>query len=135
MLEFDDAAIGLGFRRPHRFHLSFDMNRVAMEHGMRERRLRHAEVGDRRAERGIVDRDADHQAEREQRIDQRLAPLALRREIEIDMQRLRVERHDREEHVVALGDAALQRVPEDLSRSEFLEIATGHLRLLRGPRV
>ena len=49
------------------------------------------------------DGNADHQSEREQRVDQRLAPFASRGEIEVDMQRLRVERHGREQHVVALG--------------------------------
>ena len=43
-------------------------------------------------------------------------------EVEVDMQRLRVERHRREHHVVALGDRLGQPVAEHLARLELLEI-------------
>ena len=54
-------------------------------------------------------------AKREQRIDQRLAPFAFGGEVEIDVQRLRVQRHHRKQHVVAFGDGLGQRVPEHMT--------------------
>ena len=122
VLEFDDAAIRLRFRFAHRDDRGLDADGVAMEDRVRKHRLLHAEIGDRRADGDVVDRNADHQAEREQRIDQRLAPFALGGEIEIDMQRLRVQRHHRKQHVVALGDGLAQRVLEDMADDELLEI-------------
>ena len=45
--------------------------------GLGKRTSRHAEIGDGRADRRVVDGDADHQAEREERVHQRLAPFGL----------------------------------------------------------
>ena len=75
--------------------------------GWRKFHVRHAEIGDGGADRHVVDRDADHQAEREQRVHQRLAPFGLGlAEMPVDVQRLRVERHVGEQHVVHLRDRA-----------------------------
>src|SRR5712691_7151866 len=75
--KLDDA----GARSRARLALAQDlagaMYGVALEQRMREFHLGHAEIGDGSADREVVDHDADHQAEREQRVHQRLAPLGL----------------------------------------------------------
>ena len=61
--------------------------------------------------------------EREQRIHQRLAPFGLLlAELPVDVQRLRVERHVGEQHVVHLGDGARIAVLDGLAGDEILEI-------------
>ncbi len=70
--------------------------------------VRHAEIGDGGADRHVRHLDADHQAEREQRVHQRLAPFGLGlAEMPVDVQRLRIERHVGEQHVVHLRHRAV----------------------------
>ena len=78
------------------------------------------------------DRHADHQAEGEQRIHQRLAPFGLLlAEMPVDVQRLRIERHVGEQHVVHLGDGAVVAVLEHLAGDEIVEIDAAALVPLR----
>src|SRR6185295_102788 len=90
--ELDDARVGprLGF--PFAHHLRREVERIAVEHRLGELDIGHAEVAHRGADGGIADRDADHDAQREERVHQRLAPLALGSKVVIDVQRLRVVR-------------------------------------------
>ena len=90
-------------------HLRRHMEGIAVEHGLGKPHVGHAEVADGGAERGVVDRDADHQAQREQAVDQRLAPLGLGREVMVDVQRLRVVGEAGEQRVVHLRDGAPDR--------------------------
>src|SRR5262249_47520662 len=61
--------------------------------------------------------------QREQRIHQRLAPLGLLlAEMAIDVQRLRVQRHVGEQHVVHLRDRARERVLVEVADHEIVEI-------------
>src|SRR5258708_2787536 len=62
VVELDDAGIGARLALAHRQHRGPDLERVAMEHRLGEAHVGHAEIGHRRAERGVVHRDADHQA-------------------------------------------------------------------------
>ena len=67
--------------------------------------------------------DADHQAEREQRVHQRLAPFGLLlAEMPVDVQRLRVERHVGEQHVVHLRHRAVVAMLGERADDEALEI-------------
>src|ERR1700724_3421275 len=107
VVELEDA----GARSRVRFALADDlggaMDGVAFEQRVGKLHLGHAEIGDSGADREVVDHDPDHQAEREQRVHQRLAPFGLLlAEMPVDVQRLRVERHIGEQHVVHLGDGA-----------------------------
>src|SRR5215470_11641117 len=91
VMELDDA----GPRTRRRFALADDfggdMHGIDLEKRVRKFHLGHAEIGDGRADSEVVDHDADHQAEGEQRIYQRLTPLRLLlAEMAIDVQRLRV---------------------------------------------
>src|SRR5262249_13319589 len=70
--EFDDAGIGPRAGLALGGHLGGDVERVAVEHGLGEPHLGHAEVADGGAERGFVDRDADHQPQSEQAVNERL---------------------------------------------------------------
>ena len=98
-------------------NLGLGAQRVAVEHRVGEFHVGHAEIADGRAERGVADGDADHQAEREELVDQRLAPLGLGRELGIEMQRLRIVGQAGEQHVVHLGDGPRDRVLEHSGRS------------------
>ena len=66
--------------------------------------------------RRVVDGDADHDAQREEAVDQRLAPLGLAGELVVDVQRLRVVRQAGEQRVVHLRDGAAHRVLERRAR-------------------
>src|SRR6185436_1848097 len=71
----------------------------------------------------VVDHDSDHQPEREQRVHQRLAPFGLLlAEMSIDVQRLRVERHVREQHVVHLRYRPRERMLVEMADREVVEI-------------
>ncbi len=81
--------------------------------------------------------------EREQRVHQRLAPFGLLlAEVPVDMERLRIERHVGEQHVVHLRDGARIAVLDEFAGNEILEIEPAalmpngrllrHLRLLHG---
>ncbi len=123
VMEFDDAGAGPRLR----FALADDfggaMHGVALEQRMRKFDVGHAEIGDRGADRHVGDLNADHEAEREQRVHQRLAPFGLLlAEVPVDMQRLRVERHVGEQHVVHLGDGAGVAVLDEFAGDEILEI-------------
>jgi hypothetical protein len=99
------------------------MDGVALEEGRRKLHLGHAEIADGGAERRLVDGDADHQAEGEQRVHQRLAELALRLgEVPVDMQRLRVIGEAGEQDVVHLRDGSPDRVLEHRAFGKLLEI-------------
>src|SRR6185437_2220732 len=145
MMEFDDA----GVRARLRFALGDDgrlaTHGVAFEQRVGEAHVRHAEIGNGRSDGHVGDLDADHQAEREQRVHQRLAELGLGlAEMAIDVQRLRVERHVGEQHVVHLRHRARVAVLVELADLHVLEIEAAapvplrrvsHRRLLvRGPR-
>ena len=67
-------------------------------------------------ERGLADRQADGDAEREQAVDERLAELRLGRGVEVDVQRLRVHGEAGEEDVVRLGDGPPGLVLEACAR-------------------
>ena len=109
-----------------RHHRRAHPHRVAVEYRLRKAHVGHAEIGDRGAQRRVADADADHQAQGEDAVDQRPAELGRFGELGVEMQRLRVHRHRREQHVVRLGDGAGHRVLEHLAFGELLEIEPGH---------
>ena len=92
------------------------------------------QVGDGRPERRVVDRHADHQAEREQAVDERALELGRRREVRIQMQRLRIHRHRREQDVVGLRDGARPRVVERHADAKLFVVETGHFLWPWAPR-
>src|SRR5579864_5504407 len=123
VVKLDDAGAGAGFGFALADDLGRAMHGVVLEQRVGEFDLGHAEIGDRRADRHVGDLDADHQPEREQRVHQRLAPFGLLlAELPVDMQRLRIERHVGEQHVVHLGDGARIAVLDGLAGDEILEI-------------
>src|SRR5271170_6256568 len=121
--ELDQPRVDARLRIAHGQDFRLGANGVALEQRRRKGDVGHAEIGDGRADRGVVDGNADHQPEREQRIHQRPAPFGLGgAKMGVDMQRLRVQRHVREQHVVHLGDGAGQAVAKVLADREVLEI-------------
>src|SRR5689334_7690328 len=63
MAKLDDASIGPRLAFPHRDDLGLDLERVAVEDGLGEAHIGHAKIGDGRAERRVVDGNANHEAE------------------------------------------------------------------------
>src|SRR5580700_11431117 len=123
MPEFDQPRLGARLGAAHGHYLGLDPDRVALKQGRRKRNIRHAEIGDGRADRGVVDGNADHQPEREQGIHDRPPPFGFgRAKMRVDMQRLRVQRHVGEQHVVHLGDGARQPVAEHLADRKALKV-------------
>src|SRR5271155_6000023 len=93
---------------------------------MREARVGHAQVGDGGAEGGISDRYTDHQAEREDAVDDALAELGALGEFGVEMERLWVVCECAKDQVVSFRDRARDWVLEHLAGFEFLEIKSGH---------
>src|SRR5262249_47702835 len=128
VVELDDA----GARTRVRFALADDfggaMDGIAFEQRVGELHLCHAEIGDGGADGEVVDHDPDHQAEREQRVHQRLAPFGLLlAEMPVDVQRLRIE-----QHVVHLRHRARERVLVEVPDHEIVEIEAPALVADRG---
>ena len=116
MHEGDDALIGPRLRIAQLDHLRLDAQRIAMEYRTREAHLVPAEIGDRGAERGIADGNADHQSQREHRIDQPLAVFGGAHVLLVEVQLRGIVRHRRENDVVGLGhgapDGVLKHLPD-----------------------
>src|SRR6476469_7761726 len=98
----DDARIGtrLAFTNSDAFR--FAAKGVASEDGIREFEGVVAEVRDECSERRVGDADADHQAEGENRIDQRLAEFGVGRRCMVEVHRLRIVSQRRDEDIVRL---------------------------------
>src|SRR5207237_2715013 len=71
----DDPRVGPRLALTNLEAFALAAQRVACEYGVGKDELVIAEVRDERSERRVVNADADHQAEREAAIDQRLAAL------------------------------------------------------------
>src|SRR5256714_10973278 len=126
MLELDDAGIRTRFAAPRRDHRRARPDRVAVKHRLREAHIAHAEIGDGRAQCRVADRHADDETQGEDAVDERPAEFGRAREFSVEMQRLRVHRQCREQHIVHLGDSARHRMLEHLPLGELLEIEACH---------
>src|SRR6266702_2201391 len=136
VMKFDDAGAGARFGFALADDLSRAMHRIALEQWMREFDVGHAEIRNRGADGHVRDLDANHQPERKQRVHQGLAPFRLLlAKVPVDMERLRIERHVGEQHVVHLRDGPGKVMLDDFARHEILEIEAAALvprgRLLR----
>src|SRR6266404_2339681 len=119
--EFDDAGVGPRLALAHAQDLGLYAKRIAVEDRLGKAHVGHAEIGDRGAERGVVHGDADHQAEREQAVDDALAELGLAGEFLVEMQRLHVHGERAEQHIVHFGHGARPGMLERLACSNFLD--------------
>src|SRR5262249_5384594 len=126
VLEGDDAPLRSRLRLAlvHDFRLGVD--RVAVEHGLRELDLLEPEIAHGRAERRLADRQADGDAERQQAVDQRLAEFRLGRRVEVDVQWLGIHRQAREEHIVRFRHGTAGLMAKRLPDLELLEVFPGH---------
>src|SRR5574337_253365 len=124
--EGDDAGVRARGARADFLDRRARADRVAVEHRFRETHVGHPEVGDRRAERRVVHRQPDHEAEREDAVDQRPAELGRAAVLGIEVDRRRVGGDAAEPDVVGFGHRAPDPVVEDLSDGEFLEPAACH---------
>ncbi len=125
--EHHDALCGARFALALFQHLGFDMQRIAMENGLGEAHLIHAEIGDRGAERGFADRNADHQAQRVERIDDAGAEFGGLGIFLVQMELGGVVGHGGEEDVVGLRHRAADRMGEGLADGKLVEIESGHV--------
>src|ERR1700761_2631062 len=126
VLEGDDAGARPGLGPARVDHLGHHVDGVPDEHRGRELHLGEAQVGHGGAQGQLRHGQADHQRHREHAVDQDLAELGGRRELRVQVQRLRVHGHGREQHVVGLGHRAGGRVPHLHARLELLEPHPGH---------
>jgi hypothetical protein len=95
---------------------------VAVKHRLREAHVGHAEVRDGGAERGVADRDADHQPEREQAVHDALPELGLLANSWSRCSGCGLWVSAAEQDVVVLAHGAPQRVLEHLADLELLEV-------------
>ena len=131
VVEFDDPGAGARLRLSLAHHLRRAVDGVAFKERIGKLHIGHAEIGDRSTDRHIRDLDADHETEGEQGIHERLAPFGFGfAEVPVDMERLRIERHVREQHVVHLCDRARVAVLVGLADLEVLEIEAAALMTL-----
>ena len=122
-MKLDDAGARPRFRFALADYLGRAMHGVAFEQRVREFDVGHAQIGDGGADRHVGNLDADHQPQREQRVDQRLPPFGLLlAKLPVDVQRLRIEGHVGKQHVVHLRDGAGIAVLDDFAGDEILEI-------------
>src|SRR3984885_379094 len=121
--KLDQSGVGARFGGALGHHLRFDADRVALEQRRGKSDIRHAQIGDGRADCGVVDGNADHEAQREQGIHDRPTPFGFgRAKMRVDVQRLRIQRHIGEQHVVHLRHGAGQPVAKHLADRKGLEI-------------
>lgn len=120
--EQHDALRRPRFALAHLQYFARHMQRIAVKDRFGKDDIRHAEIGDGRAKRRLVHGDADHQAEREQRVDDALAELGGLAVFLVEMKLRRVVGHGGEEDVVRLRHGAPDRMLELLSDGKFFEI-------------
>src|SRR6185503_17503154 len=131
VVEFDDPRAGPRLRLALAHHLRRAVDGIAFKERIGKLHIGHAEIGDRGTDSHIRDLDTDHETKREQGIHERLAPFGFGfAEVPIDVQRLWIERHVREQHIVHLRDRARVAVLVGLADFEVLEIETAALMTL-----
>src|SRR5436190_6011012 len=96
----DDSLAGPRARLALRENLRLGTDRVAREHRSRQRHVAPAEID--RLLREVDHRQSRDERERERRVDERPLPLRLRRVLGVEVNRVRVERQQREPDVVGL---------------------------------
>jgi len=126
VLEKDHARIGPRARFALVDDFRLHVDRVSMEYRFRKLYLVKAEVGNRRPQRRIRDREAYRKAQREEAIHQPLTKLGLFGEFFIEMERLGIHRQGGEQDVVGFGNRSSRLMFEDLSDDKFLKILPGH---------
>ena len=131
MQKRDDAGIGPGFAGANVLYRGAAVDRVAVKNRMREAHVAHAQVGDCCAKGGVLHRQADHQAERENAVDQGAAELGGLAVFGVDVQRSRVAGGVAEPHVVALRDGAPDFVVERLPDAKLFIPKSGHQGILK----
>ena len=119
MVEHDDSRVGARAALAFFGDRRFGAQRVADKDRVREARIGHAKIRDRSAERGVADRHADHQAEREDAVDDALAEFGVLRKFGVEVQRLGIMRERAEDQVVGLRDRARDRMLENPAELEF----------------
>src|SRR5690349_9772021 len=117
--EFDDAGVRPRLALTAAQHRGADLERVAVEYRLGELHVGHAEVCDGGADRGVVHRDADHQPQGEQAVDDALAELGLFRELLVEVQRLHVHGQRAVKNVVHFRHGARPGVIEHATHVQF----------------
>ena len=121
----DDSLAGPGVRLALLEHLRLGADRVAREDGRRQRHVAPAEV--HRLLRDVDHREAGDEREREGRVDERAAPFGRRGIRRVEVDRVRVQRQQREPDVVGLEYRPSEATPVDVAHSHVL-IRPTHVR-------
>ena len=126
VLENHNSIVGPRLRILQLKHLGFNSYGVTVEQRLWKSHIVPSQIGNRRADRCIADRYADHEAQGQTTVNQGFAKLRCFAVFRIDMQRRRIMRQRTEPNIVGLNDCPANRVIERLTYSELLEIQTCH---------
>ena len=118
--------IGPRFAFLERYDFGFGAEGISEENRLGHDELVVTQIGHQRTERGITHRQSDHQAEGEGAVDQYLPELASPRCLGIDVQRLRIVGHHREQQIVRFGHRAADFVRDSVANLPLVEKFTSH---------
>ncbi len=110
-------------------HFGLDSQGIAAKQRFRKTDFIPAEIRHRRTVRRVVDRYPDHEAQGKAAVDQRLAEFRVLHVLRVEMQRGRIVRHGRQQHIVGFGNGPVYRMVDDLADLKFLKIQSWHWRL------
>src|SRR5690606_1864319 len=96
VLKLDDTCIRPGGALTFADDLGARSQGIACENRFGKTNVAHAKITYRRAKCRVLNRHADHDGQRVKAVEQRFAPLGLFREMIVDVQWLRVQRHQAE---------------------------------------
>ena len=126
VLENHDSIFWPRFRVLQLDYLSFNSYGVTVEQRLRKSNIVPSQIGYGRADRGIANRYADHEAQGQATVNQGFSKLRCFAIFRIEMQRRRIMRQRAEPNIVGLSDRPVNRVIERLTYSELFEIQTWH---------
>src|SRR6185312_5448805 len=124
--EYDNARVGPRFRGAHLHDFGFGAQRVADEDGLGHPHLVVAQIGDQRAQSGVVDRNPHHQGEREEAVDDDLAEFRGRGILRVEMERLGIVGQGIDQEIVGLGHGAPDVVKDPVAHFPLFEEASRH---------
>jgi hypothetical protein len=126
VFENHNSIVGPRLRVLQLDHLGFNSNGVAVEQRLWKSHIVPPQIGNRRTDRCIADRYADHEAQGQATVDQGFAELRRFAVLRIDVQRRGIVRQRTEPNIVGFSDCPVNRVIECLTYGELFEIQTWH---------
>src|SRR5882672_12839673 len=126
MLEYHDAVGGPRLAFALLEHPSLHVNRVTGKHRLGESDFIPAKIADRRPERRVPHRNADHQAEGKGAVHQGPTEFGASGIFGVNMYRRRIVCHRTEQDIVSLCDGPADVMPKGLAQLELFVIKARH---------